>query len=174
MRCRCRRRRRLVASTAWTGGAFWEIRVCWEERLCSLYFESKSSGGISIECLTNVTPVDGAAFVTVAKGRLTAVSGCPLSTARITPAGFLYNYMFGVSHKIRQCVPIFAKIVQIQQTLAVYIFVRLYYLTLILPKGDIVLCEVRNNAEGTFYNFCCSTVHFDNIKVFLTNKCTIY
>jgi hypothetical protein len=22
--------------------------------------------------------------------------------------------------------------------------------------------------------FCCSTVHFDNIKVFLTNKCTIY
>jgi hypothetical protein len=24
------------------------------------------------------------------------------------------------------------------------------------------------------YCCCCSTVHLDNIKVFLTNKCTIY
>jgi hypothetical protein len=32
----------------------------------------------------------------------------------------------------------------------------------------------HGNIKTYLYNFCCSTVHFDNIKVFLTNKCTIY
>jgi hypothetical protein len=37
-------------------------------------------------------------------------------------------------------------------------------------------CDHVKGLSGsiTHGNFCCSTVHFDNIKVFLTNKCTIY
>jgi hypothetical protein len=30
------------------------------------------------------------------------------------------------------------------------------------------------NISEVLIHFCCSTVHFDNIKVFLTNKCTVY
>jgi hypothetical protein len=52
--------------------------------------------------------------LTVAKGQLTASLGCPHLTARIPPAVLLFNYMFGASHKICHCVPIFAKIGQIQ------------------------------------------------------------
>jgi hypothetical protein len=50
------------------------------------------------------------------------------------------------------------------------------YDTRILCSVD---CASRNNrvkknrldAQLIISNFCCSTVHFDNIKVFLTNKC---
>jgi hypothetical protein len=35
-------------------------------------------------------------------------------------------------------------------------------------------CDIIPQTEQLYCNFYCSTVHFNNIKVFLTNKCTIY
>jgi hypothetical protein len=40
---------------------------------------------------------------------------------------------------------------------------------------SLVLYESRSRLYNSKRNyFCCSTVHFDNIEVSLTNKCTIY
>jgi hypothetical protein len=43
-----------------------------------------------------------------------------------------------------------------------------------INSSETYLNFCRPALGGNIYAFCCSTVHFDNIKVFLTNKCTIY
>ena len=50
----------------------------------------------------------------------------------------------------------------------IYIYMFLHHYNLPEQPPEVVLCE-----EYQLFNFYCSTVHFDNIKILFTNKCTL-
>ena len=42
---------------------------------------------------------------------------------------------------------------------------------ILILKGDVCMCSGQSKIKDIFY---CCTVHFDNVRILFTNKCTFY